>query len=99
QPGAALARTNARDGEHGVLYDAHWNPDFGRTLVQAMQRRRRFGGDGAELGAAGYPALSAALAGTDLSDLYVHVPRAEQSNTSILIGDRLIVKTFRRLEP
>jgi maltose alpha-D-glucosyltransferase/alpha-amylase len=98
-PGAALARLQTRDGEDGILYDAHWNPAFGRTLVQAMMRRRRFGGDGAELGAVGYPALPTALAGTDLSELYVHVPRSEQSNTSILIGDRLIVKTFRRLAP
>ncbi|MBV8950034.1 MAG: putative maltokinase, partial [Actinobacteria bacterium] len=98
-PAATLARMRSRDGTDGVLYDAHWNPAFGRALVQGMQRRRRFGGEGAELASAGYPPLTAALSNDDLSELYVHVLRAEQSNTSILMGDRLILKTFRRLEP
>jgi maltose alpha-D-glucosyltransferase/alpha-amylase len=98
-PGTVLARMRARAGEEGVLYDAHWNPAFGRTLVQSMLRRRRFGGNGAELAAVAYQPLAAGLAGADLSELYVNVLRSEQSNTSILIGDRLILKTFRRLEP
>ncbi len=97
-PAALLARMRTRGGEEGVLYDAHWSPAFGRALVQAMQRRRRFAGEGAELSSAGYPPLSSALAGVDLSELYIHLLRAEQSNTSILVGDRLILKTFRRVE-
>jgi maltose alpha-D-glucosyltransferase/alpha-amylase len=112
-PTAVLARVTTRGGEDGVLYDAHWHAQFGAALVQAMTRRRRFAGSGAELAGVAYPAMHAALtgepgepgesgtAGASVSpgDLYAQVLRAEQSNTSIQIGDRLIVKTFRRLEP
>ncbi len=98
-PNAVLARVTVRGGEEGVLYDAHWNPGFGPALVQGMTRRRRFAGTGAELAAVGYPPIQEALGGESPADLHVQVLRAEQSNTSIQIGDRLIVKTFRRLEP
>ncbi|HEX4777234.1 MAG TPA: putative maltokinase, partial [Acidimicrobiia bacterium] len=98
-PSAALARVTMRGGEDGVLYDAHWHAQFGPALVQAMTRRRRFAGTAAELAGVGYPPMHAALDGESVNDLYAQVLRSEQSNTSIQIGDRLIVKTFRRLEP
>ncbi|HEY7135815.1 MAG TPA: maltose alpha-D-glucosyltransferase [Acidimicrobiia bacterium] len=95
---AVLARLRVRGGDEGIVYDAHWHPRFGTTLIQGMTRRRRFGGLGAEIATASYPPLADALADVDLDDLYVQVLRSEQSNTSILFGDRLILKTFRRLE-
>jgi maltose alpha-D-glucosyltransferase / alpha-amylase len=35
----------------------------------------------------------------ELAELEIHLLRGEQSNTSLLVGDRFIVKVLRRLEP
>ncbi|MEA2626198.1 MAG: maltokinase [Candidatus Binatota bacterium] len=77
-----------------VLFDAVEDPAFRERLGDAFVNGARFDGDGASwviapvaAGSVSLPAGRSRLSG------------AEQSNTSIVYGDRAILKMYRRLEP
>lgn len=92
---ALQVRTNDR-AQTGVLYDALWNPDFSRTLLSAIGRGRRFTGESGTLIASPTQAYDDLIRGE--ASLDPAVLKAEQSNTSIAYGDRLILKVYRRVE-
>ncbi|MGF1473086.1 MAG: maltose alpha-D-glucosyltransferase [Rubrobacteraceae bacterium] len=79
----------------GVLYDALADEEFCRGLVAAMGEEREVGaGDGA-----------VRFTRTDafeelVGDGHLDVRRAgvEQTNTSVILGERLIMKAYRRLQ-
>jgi maltokinase len=77
-----------------VVYDALADPALSRELVHLM----RSGTDvPAAEGTIGFGAVDMAAFGPDLYE-----PRpigVEQSNTSVVFGDELILKAYRRLEP
>ncbi|HET9766614.1 MAG TPA: putative maltokinase, partial [Thermoanaerobaculia bacterium] len=106
RPEAVLARLQVRGvrsgngrgaaAESGVLYDAMHDPAFGRLLLDAVANRRGF------RGASGDVVATAAANGSLLRGAERLDPepgRAEQSNSSLLYGDRLILKLFRKVEP
>jgi maltose alpha-D-glucosyltransferase/alpha-amylase len=99
QPTAALAMVRPATGEPGLLVDAHWVPGFGLALSQLIARRRPVRGEQGSL------VGIASAAGADTATRIVHeappinVARGEQSNTSLLFDERMIMKTLRRLEP
>ena len=102
-PHAVVARVAlARDGDaqEGVLHDALWDPAFCRLLVEAMARRRRLRGAAGEIACWTAPAgrhLAAGELETFLTSVEPSVLQVEQSNTSVVFGDRLILKLYRRL--
>jgi maltose alpha-D-glucosyltransferase/alpha-amylase len=80
----------------GVLYDALYEPGFCKGLLASIARGRRFKGDNAEIHA--HPSkMFHAVAGNMETSLEPSMLRGEQSNTSIVYGDRLILKFFRRV--
>ena len=94
-PHAILATvTGARKG---VLFDAWLDDRFALVLLDVLghqehAKTRRGAISGSQT------AVFAALRGPD-DGLRVSRPEREQSNTSIIYGDRLIMKLFRRIEP
>jgi maltose alpha-D-glucosyltransferase/alpha-amylase len=100
-PQAVIAhlRFRGKDSQdNGIIYDALVNPDFRTALLNLMAHRRSFKGEKGEVVAlrtrkvfyriyrpAGEPHESRLLKG-------------EQTNTSVVYGDRLKLKLFRRLE-
>ena len=95
QPQAVLARVHGADGD-GWLIDAHWDHDYARALLDTIRRRRRLGGRRGSIVGRSTSALGA-IDPAD-PDLTITVSGAEQSNTSILFGDRFVLKTFRRID-
>jgi maltose alpha-D-glucosyltransferase/alpha-amylase len=91
--------TAARSGgDRGVLYDALLDPGFCRALLAAIAGRRSFPGDGGTVAAWRGEAFRG-LRGQPSEELAPRILGAEQSNTSIAFGDRLVLKVIRKLEP
>jgi maltose alpha-D-glucosyltransferase / alpha-amylase len=93
---AVLADVKA-DGEEGVLYDALFEPAFTKLMVELLARRRSVGGNGGKL--LGIPSPSLRQFDEFLAEDYTPVPlSAEQSNSSVLLGNNAIMKFIRRFE-
>lgn len=88
----------SRDGVEGVMYGAFWNRQFGDELLGAIVRRRKLRGREGELVASHSRALRAVW-GPKHPKLDPVASKADQSNTSIIFGDRFILKVFRKIEP
>ena len=98
-PGAIVAslKVQTKDSEKiGVLYDALWSPDFSRTLLSAIGSGCRFTGEMGALIAFPTQAYEDLIGGGVSLD--PAVLKAEQSNTSVAYGDRVLLKVYRRVE-
>src|SRR5205814_9827238 len=71
--------------------------DVALALLEAVCRRRRFAGTAGKL--MGTPAPGCRELLEEPGSMEPYVLSAEQSNTSIVYGDRVIFKLVRRLEP
>ncbi len=83
--------------EEGVLYDAFGEEQFSRALLETIGSRRRHSSLAGKLhGRPGRQFRS--LRGAVNEPLPVRALAVEQSNSSIVFGNRLVLKLFRRLE-
>ncbi len=95
-PQAVVAQVHS-DLEEGLLYEGVWEPGFCQALLDGILRQRRFKGTLGEL--VGVPnRMLRQLRNTPDVVLTPSVLGAEQSNTSIVYGDKLILKLLRRAE-
>ncbi len=85
------------NGKEGVVYDALWDKDFSKELLEVIARGRQFKGALGEVMASPTPAFRQLVPSPD-AGLEPSVMQAEQSNTSVVYGGKLILKLFRRLE-
>ncbi len=91
-PESTLVTVQAANGE-GILFDAVEDPVFCRELGAAFRDGAQYSGDAVRW------IIEPVGEGHDLAAM--HEPRVvsgEQSNTSIIFGERAILKLFRRLE-
>src|SRR5205807_4815412 len=93
---SALVRVTTPEGER-VVFDAMFDRDVTLAVLDAIVRRRRLSGRDGRLVAHTGRALRRVVREAE-GNLEPHVVQAEQSNSSIVYGDRLILKLFRRLE-
>ena len=89
-----LARLRVR-GADGILYGAFADKAFGQALLDIVARRRVLRGEQGDV--VGVPGRSfKRLRGEGAIE--PSLLGAEQSNTSLIFGDRLILKLFRRVD-
>lgn len=83
--------------EQGFLYDASYNEGFQQGLLSLIQHRKR--AKGASGTCRGIPGkqLKTIVADEEAS-LQPHILNVEQSNTSILYGEKLFLKLYRKLD-
>jgi maltose alpha-D-glucosyltransferase / alpha-amylase len=99
-PQMAVARLTVRNrGEEreGVLCEALYERDTCEFLLDSIARRRRFRGREGEIVALPRRAFRR-LRGPEEEKLAPSPVKAEQSNSSIVYGDRLVLKLFRKVD-
>ena len=95
--GDAVVADLRADGIPGVVFDAVFEPSFVTLMVELLARRRSLGGSGGKL--VGLPSPILRQFDGFVTDDYVPVPlSAEQSNSSVQLGDQAIMKFIRRFE-
>ena len=99
-PQAVVIRLKSKQaGEvtEGIVVDALYDREFLKTLLGAIAHRRSLRGKSLEV--FGAPSKHfRALRGPSQTSLEPALIRKEQSNTSVVYGDRFILKIFRRLQ-
>ncbi|HEY8953623.1 MAG TPA: putative maltokinase, partial [Candidatus Dormibacteraeota bacterium] len=97
-PHAAIAWLRPTDSEQrGLLYDALGPPGFTDALLAAIARRRRSTSQNGTLVGSTTKAF-ARLRGPETIRLEAALSVTEQTNNSVVFGERLILKISRRLE-
>ena len=95
---AAIIAPIVSEKESGLLCDGAFDDPTCQELLSLIRNGREFKGRSARI--QGIPGKAFAdLLGESIVPLQVRRGSAEQSNTSILYGDRFILKLFRRQEP
>jgi maltose alpha-D-glucosyltransferase / alpha-amylase len=90
----AVLRTPDREG---YLFDAIADRRFGHGLLQAMSRRRTLRGLAGSLTASPEPSFRE-IRGPSGTSLEPTILSTDQTNTSMVFGDRMILKLFRQVE-
>ena len=83
-------------GRTGVLYDAVGSREFCKALLDLVFHPRTIGTATGELTASQTPVFQQILTEAALPE--PAVGKAEQSNSSVIYGDKFILKLFRRLD-
>jgi trehalose synthase/trehalose synthase-fused probable maltokinase len=97
-PHAAIAWLRPVGAEQrGLLYDALGPPEFTEGMLDTIARRRRATSPGGTLVGSTTKAF-ARLRGPETIRLEAALSVTEQTNNSVVFGDRLILKISRRLE-
>ncbi len=99
-PHAVIARLKPErkyGGNESLLYDALVDKRFCGFLIEAIGRQRHFRGKAGEVAASRTRIFRRVGTASQVSLEPVPV-KAEQTNTSVVYGDRLILKLFRRIE-
>ncbi|HEY6532419.1 MAG TPA: maltose alpha-D-glucosyltransferase [Acidimicrobiales bacterium] len=99
-PNSGMAFIESRtSGERWFLHDAVVDPSFMEGALDAIRRRRTFTSIGnAELRTSTTPWFRRVLNGVGPDELGAQLLVADQSNSSAIFGNRIVMKMFRRAQ-
>ena len=93
-----IARISLKKSQaNGVLYDAIANKDFCRAMLETIARRRNLEGSYGTMTTV-YTAVLRQMRMAGALQLEPSLAKADQNNSSVIFGDKLILKLFRRLD-
>jgi maltose alpha-D-glucosyltransferase / alpha-amylase len=91
-----IAKAILEKGEQVLILDAVHDPRFRASLLHVILNGEVAKGDHAEI--RGSPSGDSLLDPKEMTELGSRLVGAEQSNTSVIFGDRVIMKLLRRVE-
>jgi maltose alpha-D-glucosyltransferase / alpha-amylase len=95
-PNSIIARVRRRPDEPpGILYEAINDKHFAATLLESIARRRHIKGSAGEIATSPTEVFRRLRGGPD-ANVEPSTLSGEQTNSSVVYGDRLILKLFRR---
>jgi len=95
---ANLTVRSQREDSEGVLFDGLADEEVAASLFRAIAIRCRVKGEHGEMRSARSPILKDLWSREESVPPCRYFSNVEQSNTSVVFGDRLILKLFRRLD-
>ncbi|HEX6708904.1 MAG TPA: maltose alpha-D-glucosyltransferase [Rubrobacter sp.] len=93
----ALAKLRRR-ARMGLLFDAMVDEQFCRSVVEAMGKNREVEIGEGRIRFSGTDVFGELIGEEPVSELSVRRAEVEQSNSSVILGERLIMKAYRRLQ-
>jgi maltose alpha-D-glucosyltransferase/alpha-amylase len=98
-PAGAVVAELTRGGERaGLLYDGRTDPGFSEAILRGIADGRTFRLDGHQVVAEHFPRF-AEVRGPDAVPGPITFRRGDQHDATALFGDRLVLKSYERLEP
>ncbi len=95
-PQSLIVRLRA-EGEEGIVYDAVYDESFHKSLLTSILRRRKIKGRISDfIGRPGRKLRK--LVGGAISEIESWPMKAEQSNTSIVYDDKIVLKLYRHMQ-
>jgi maltose alpha-D-glucosyltransferase/alpha-amylase len=95
-PQSLVVRLRA-EGEEGIVYDAVYDESFHRTLLTSIWRRKKIKGRNSDFIGRPGRKLRRILADTGV-ELESRPMKAEQSNSSIVYDDKIVLKLYRHMQ-
>ncbi len=96
QPHTVVARLQPEGGSEALLYDAMMDKNFCKFLLLTMGKKHHFKGNAGEIIASSTRVFRKTVDHADVP-LEPAPVKVEQTNTSLVYGNRLVLKLFRQL--
>lgn len=98
-PEMVIGEVTTSTGEHlGLLHDAAFDREFVETLCQMMAAKTKWDTNGCRMTAESYESISLQDESEVGQELFVRSLGVQQSNTSVRVGTKYVLKLLRRLE-
>ena len=99
EPGRPRVIARVRSSsEAGVIYESAGDPAYGLGLVQGLLTKKNFRSTKGRLVCFGTPELRKLLPPAGQEPVMVRTLEAEQSNSSFVLGEKVVLKLMRRVE-